>query len=105
MVDVEVKNSVKKYTSVRVPSTQPSSFGARRQPDRSATARRFASSAMPAAWQTRGVPSYDGPAPHGADVRSFGDILLDPVRWALSTKAHKIATATFAAILIAMILF
>ncbi|MDB4054193.1 hypothetical protein N9499_09850 [Octadecabacter sp.] len=55
---------------------------------------------MPAAWQTRGVPSYDGPSPHGADVRSFGDILLDPVRWALSTKAHKIATATFAAMIL-----
>jgi hypothetical protein len=60
---------------------------------------------MPAAWQTRGVPSYDGPAPHGADVRSFGDILLDPLRWAPSTKAHKIATTILAGILIATILF
>ena len=100
MVDVEVKNSVKKYTPYEYPPLNPRvlvpAVNRTVPPPRGASLH----PRCRAAWQTRGVPSYDGPAPHGADVRSFGDILLDPVRWALSTKAHKIATATFAAMIL-----
>jgi len=105
MVDLSVMSSVNKYTPVRVQAPQTMSFGSHRQSDRPASAVRAGASTMPAAWQTRGVPSYDGATQHGATVRSFGDILLDPLRWAFSSNVHKAATGVVTCAVVATILF
>lgn len=73
--------------------SQTMSFGSHRQSDRPASAQRAGEAPKPPAWQSRGVPSYDQAQHHGAAVRSFGDIALDPLRWAISTKARRIVSA------------
>ncbi|MCF2872211.1 hypothetical protein L0664_14135 [Octadecabacter sp. G9-8] len=81
------------------------SFGSHRQSDRPASAVRAGASTMPAAWQTRGVPSHDGHLQHGATVRSFGDILLDPLRWTMSSMLHKIASVSIACAVVVTFIF
>lgn len=92
MVDVWVMTSVNKYTPVQTRSVQTMSFGSHRQTDRPASAVRAGASTMPAAWQTRGVQSFDTTSQHGAPARTFVEIALDPFKWAMSTKLHRIAT-------------
>ena len=77
-------------------SVQTMGFGSHRQLDRPASAIRAGASSMPSSWQTRGVPSYDGSRHHTESVRTFGDIALDPLRWAVSTKVHKICSGATA---------
>jgi len=56
---------------------------------------------MPAAWQTRGVPSFKGQqSPYEAEPRSMLDIAMDPARWAISTRIHCIGTGLVASTII-----
>jgi hypothetical protein len=48
---------------------------------------------MPAAWQTSPTPQASQNRTQGAQVRSFRDMLLDPLRWAMSSNLHKISSA------------
>ena len=105
MVEVGVMSSVNKYTPVRVQSHQTMSFGIHRQSDRPASAMRPGQPSMPAAWQTRGIEAYNGASQQGAHVRSIGDIIFDPIRWALSGPLHKAASAVVACVFIAAVLF
>lgn len=104
MIDVGVMSSVNKYTPVRVQSSQTMSFGAHRQSDRPASAVRAGATSMPAAWQTRDGPYHDTPSQYGIAVRSIGDIVLDPLRWAMSSKLHKAASAIVAITVIVTII-
>jgi len=58
---------------------------------------------MPDAWQTRGVAQSAGQFKDGHEVRSFRDLMLDPVRFCFSTKYHAVGTAIAGAALVTLI--
>jgi len=91
-------SDVSKQISTSNRSVQTMSFGSHRLSDRPASALRAGASSMPSTWQSRGVPTHDGSRQYGASVRSFGDIALDPLRWAVSTKFHGLCCGAVAGV-------
>lgn len=105
MVEVGTMNNARKYAPTAAQSSETVSFGAHRQLDRPASALRAGASSMPAAWQTRGGPSSYETSQHGAPARTVVDIAMDPLRWTVSTKVHKIASATVLTALVLNLIF
>lgn len=106
MIDLVFMTSVSKYASVPTRSPQTVSFGAHRMSDRPASAVRAGESTMPAAWQTRGVTAYKGNVSrYDAPARSVADIAMDPLRWMVSTRAHRGLTALCAGAVVMLLIF
>lgn len=84
-------NSANTFPSATPQTSETQSFGAHRQSDRPASAVRAGATTMPMAWQARGVSSV-GERPSDVPARALTDLMLDPVRWAVSTPAHKIGS-------------
>lgn len=80
------------HIPARATGPQTVSFGSHRQSDRPASAIRAGASSMPSAWQSRGISTGAASYQYGAPVRSIGDIMMDPLRKALSTRVGKVAS-------------
>lgn len=76
---------------------QSPGFGGHRQSKHVATALPGGATSLPQEWQTQGFASRNGRHQQGAPVRSFADVVLDPLRWVVASKPHMIATAIAAA--------